>query len=212
MSIPFFFLWYIQITGGEEEDSLKEPSFLSPFFNIKSYQLVVLSMAFKTKPHWCTSWNPDRLNFIKQKTIRINASPRKSVEWEKALQLLEILAQKLGCSAAFQWLRMCFWWHLMLSSMMSGFARLYKVIPKLKNSTHKNCLYTSPFTRLTFQVDPFERYLLFRSFQEGPLTQCHNLCHCDLSTSHSVTSCDEGFGTCCCPLCAWEIADLFTMV
>lgn len=86
---------------------------------------------------------------------------------------------------------------------------LTKVVEK---STHKNCLYTSPFTRFTFQVDPFKRYVLFRSVQEGPLTQCHNLCHCDLSTSHSVTSCDEGFGTCCCPLCAWEIADLFTMV
>lgn len=73
---------------------------------------------------------------------------------------------------------------------------LTKVIPKLEKRTHKNCLYTSPFTRFTFQVDPFKRYLLFRSFQEGPLTQCHNLCHCDLSTSHSVTSCDEGFRTC----------------
>ena len=93
--------------------------------------------------------------------------------------------------------------------------RLYmtKVIPKLKKALKKlPILYTSPFTRFTFQVDPFKRYVLFRSVQEDPLTQCHHLCHCDLSTSHSVTSCDEGLGTCCCPLCAWEIADLFTMV
>ena len=84
-------------------------------FSVFQHQVVSIGglWPLKQKPHRCTSWNPDR-----------HSSPRKSVEWEKALQLLEILAQKLGFSAAFQWLRMCFWWHLMLSSMMSGFAWL----------------------------------------------------------------------------------------